>query len=331
MVLLRSSALALVLAAGLVHVKGQGDITPLSPSEIAPFAPFTHFASTAYCNPSTTLNWTCGSNCQANADFQPVASGGDGSFTQYWYVGFSPSQNAVIVAHQGTNPQQLLAVLTDENVLFVPLDQDLFPGVPSSVQAHIGFTSVQARTASSILSSVSQTLLANGASKVAVVGHSLGAAISLLDAAFLRLNLDASVEVQMYGYGMPRVGNQAFANWIDSQLSGVVTHINNVHDPVPILPSMFLGFRHPEGEIHITDDSTDVGTWLSCSGQDNPSTKCIVGAVPGVIQGNVSNHDGPYDGIVMGCSSEGRVETPIEHVTGFLHQVLSHFRNLVLV
>src|SRR6266702_6525183 len=61
MVLLRSFAFALVLA-GLVHTAAvwrQGPvIVPLSPSKIASYAPFTHFASTAYCNPFTTINWS---------------------------------------------------------------------------------------------------------------------------------------------------------------------------------------------------------------------------------------------------------------------------------
>ena len=48
----------------LVHataarVKRQ-EITALSPTQIAGFAPFTHFASAAYCNPSSTINWSCG-------------------------------------------------------------------------------------------------------------------------------------------------------------------------------------------------------------------------------------------------------------------------------
>ena len=35
---------------------------PLSPSEIASFTgtAFTNFVSTWYCDPTTTLNWTCG-------------------------------------------------------------------------------------------------------------------------------------------------------------------------------------------------------------------------------------------------------------------------------
>lgn len=36
-------------------------------------------------------------------------------------------------------------------------------------------------------------------------------------------------------------------------------------------------------------------------GQDNPSTLCIVGDVPTIFQGNETNHDGPYDGVTMGC------------------------------
>ncbi len=37
------------------------------------------------------------------------------------------------------------------------------------------------------------------------------------------------------------------------------------------------------------------------SGQDNPSTLCIVGDVPNIFVGNLGNHDGPCAGITMGC------------------------------
>ncbi|KAF8259379.1 lipase, partial [Lactarius quietus] len=236
-------------------------------------------------------------NCQANSDFQPVASGGDGDSTQYWYVGFSPSLNTVIVAHQGTNTSEFEADLTDADFFLESLDSSLFPGIPSSVEVHSGFASEQASTAPTILSAVQQTLSEHGASSVTTLGHSLGAALSLLDAVYLRLQLSSSVSVHVVGYGMPRVGNQDFANWVDSNLSGQVTHINNEEDPIPILPGMFLGFVHPSGEVHITDS----GTWENCPGQDNPSTLCIVGDVPNIFDGNLDDHDGPYDGITMGC------------------------------
>ncbi|KAN0132757.1 alpha/beta-hydrolase [Lactarius tabidus] len=328
MILLRSSAFALALA-GLVCAQGQ-PITPLTDGEIAAFTPFTYFASAAYCDASTTLKWTCGSNCQANPDFVPVASGGDGRKIQYWYVGYSPSQETVVVGFQGTNPAQLLARLTDENLAMVPLLPEFFPQMPITALIHAGFGIEHIRAASVIFSNVTQTLATYGASTVTVTGHSLGAALALLEGVQLRIQLDASVDVRVIGYGMPRVGNKNFAKWVDSHLGGKVTHINNQRDPIPILPSEFLGYVHPSGEVHIQDS----GDWLSCPGQDNPSTDCIVGAVPGVIESNLTNHDGPYNGIVMGCSQE---QTKTAHggqsflhlpQTGMFKQIFSHFQNI---
>ena len=100
------------------------------------------------------------------------------------------------------------------------------------------------------------------------------------------------------GYGLPRVGNAAFANYIDAHDAITsVTHINNMEDIVPILPGMFLGYHHPSGEIHIQDS----GAWLACPGQDNDSDECIVGDVPNIFEGKESEHDGPYNGVTMGC------------------------------
>jgi len=136
---------------------------------------------------------------------------------------------------------------------------------------------------------------AHGATQVTVVGHSLGAALALLDSVYLPLHLPAGTTFRTISYGLPRVGNQDFANYVDAHLS--VTHINNKEDPVPILPGRFLGFHQPSGEVHIEDS----GEWASCPGQDNPSTECSTGDVPTIFNGNVADHDGPYDGINMGC------------------------------
>jgi len=127
------------------------------------------------------------------------------------------------------------------------------------------------RTANAVLSAVRSTLSKQGVSSVTVVGHSLGAALALLDGTFLKLQLDPTVSVRVVGYGMPRVGNQAFANFIDSLLAGNVTHVNNQEDPVPILPGRFLGFHHASGEIHIQDS----GAWDNCPGESLCSCLCL--------------------------------------------------------
>jgi len=241
-------------------LEARQSITTLTAAQIASFKPFTYFASTGYCSPSSTLAWNCGATCSANPDFIPVASGGDGSSVQFWYVGFSPSQNTVIVAHQGTDLSEIQAIATDINVELVSLDPSLFPGVSASVKVHHGFANAQEKTATAVLSAVSQALSANGVDRVTIVGHSLGAALALLDGVYLPLHIP-NVTFRVIGYGMPRVGNREFAQYVDSHVA--LTHINNKEDPVPIMPGRFLGYAHPSGEVHIVDS----GEWLACPGQ----------------------------------------------------------------
>ncbi|KAJ7623656.1 lipase [Roridomyces roridus] len=269
-------------------------ITTLSAAQIRTFKPYAFYAAAGYCQPATTLAWNCGTNCLANPGFQPVASGGDGDATQFWFVGFDPSLKTVIVSHQGTVPSEILSLVTDSDFFLSSLNSTLFPGVSSSIEAHSGFADEQAKTATLILSAVQTAMSKFGTKQVTLVGHSLGAALSLLDSVYLPLHL-SGVTFQSILYGLPRVGNQAFATL--ASVGNTVTHINNKEDPVPILPGIFLGFHHPTGEIHIQDS----GAWDACPGEDNPSDLCIVGDVPTILESDVSDHDGPYDGVEMQC------------------------------
>ena len=58
-------------------------ITTLTTVQISSFTPYAFFASAGYCQPSATLAWNCGTNCQANPSFHPIASGGDGVVVQF--------------------------------------------------------------------------------------------------------------------------------------------------------------------------------------------------------------------------------------------------------
>ena len=77
------ASVALVQAVPAPGLQARQSITALSSSQIAAFTPYTWYASAGYCSASETLTWSCGTNCEANADFEPVASGGDGDGTQY--------------------------------------------------------------------------------------------------------------------------------------------------------------------------------------------------------------------------------------------------------
>ncbi|TFK88233.1 lipase [Polyporus arcularius HHB13444] len=265
----------------------------LSEIQIKSFVPYTSFAATAYCQPQSTINWSCGQHCLANPNFQPVASGGDGSFTQFWFVGYDRDLDEVIVSHQGTDVLTIVPVLTDGDTASLPLDPRLFPGVKPDVLVHDGFASEQAATSETVLAAVRNATAEFGTNRVTTVGHSLGAAISLLDAIFLHLQVPTA-EVRFVGYGCPRVGMGTFVDWVDT-LPIEVNHIANKKDLVPILPPMVLGFRHISGEIHIDEHNQ----WIGCPGHDNPSPSCTAGDVSLVLNFQLSDHAGPYDGVVM--------------------------------
>ncbi|KAJ7813147.1 alpha/beta-hydrolase [Mycena olivaceomarginata] len=270
-------------------------ITSLSAAQISAFKPYSFYAAAGYCSPASTLAWNCGANCNgANPAFHPVASGGDGDSVQFWYVGVDSTLGTVIVAHQGTDPSEILALVTDSDFFLGTLDPTLFPGLSSSIEVHSGFRDEQAKTATQILAAVQTALSGFGVNKVTIVGHSLGGAIALIDSVYLPLHI-TGVTFQTIVYGLPRVGNRAFAD--RASIGSTVTHINNKEDIVPILPGMFLGFHHPTGEVHIQDS----GAWDACPGEDNSSDLCTTGDVPNIFEGDEGDHDGPYDGVEMGC------------------------------
>ncbi|KAH9902453.1 alpha/beta-hydrolase [Cubamyces lactineus] len=271
-------------------------LSSLSLQQITGYKAYTYYASAAYCPPATTLSWTCGQNCGANPSFIPVASGGDGVYTQYWFVGYDPTLGEIVVSHQGTVIDKIMPDLTDLDLVMTALDEVLFPGVEPPILVHSGFSTAHARSAPDVLSAVRTAMARFHASTITTTGHSLGAAIALLDSVYLPLHIP-NVTVRYVGYGLPRVGNWAFADYVDTQ-SISITHINNREDPIPVLPPVVLGFHHPSGEVHIQDS----GEWMACPGQDNPSRECATGAVS-VVRFDENDHDGPYDGVEMGCGS----------------------------
>ncbi|KAF8075186.1 alpha/beta-hydrolase [Lyophyllum atratum] len=292
--LVTSALLSALFVQAAPVLETRQSFTTLSTTQIANFRPFTSYASSAYCPASETLTWSCGANCDANPTFQPIASGGDGDDVQFWYVGFDPTLKTVILGHQGTDPTKLMPLITDADFFLDPLDQTLFPGIDPEIEVHNGFAEAHAETAPDVLAAVKTALTKSGFKQVTIVGHSLGAALAVLNGVYLPLNIPG-VNFRTIGYGMPRVGNQAFADYVDANVP--LTRITNKNDVVPILPGRFLGFHHPQGENHIQTDNS----WVTCPGQDNTDKRCTVGDVRTILGGSIKDHSGPYDTVTIGC------------------------------
>ncbi|KAF4592822.1 hypothetical protein EYR38_008524 [Pleurotus pulmonarius] len=129
--------------------------------------------------------------------------------------------------------------------------KSLFPGVSPNMLVHKDLPNRipgKIVSAPAVLAAVQKTLKEPGVVKhITLVGHSLGAALSLLDGIYLPLHVPG-VAFSVVGYGMPRVGNKAFADYVDAHVKSLV-RINNGEDPVPVMPDVQSGYHHPSGEI----------------------------------------------------------------------------------
>ena len=136
------------------------------------------------------------------------------------------------------------------------------------------------------------------ATNVIVTGHSLGAAIGLLDTVFLANKLDPSIKIRSVGFGLPRVGNKEWANFVDKTVQDRQIDFEffvNGDDPVPRVPPVALGFQHPSGEIFQKDDNGSIET-LRCPGQENEN--CLSSS--SLLEADIGDHDGPYAGVELG-------------------------------
>lgn len=121
---------------------------------------------------------------------------------------------------------------------------ELITDIPKieDVKVHSGFQDTFERTADDVLATVLQAVTDTGATKVLATGHSLGTnkraslsgqvayevlilggAIAAFDALMLKDALPNDVDVQFVSFGLPRVGNDEFANFIDASVSSVDT------------------------------------------------------------------------------------------------------------
>ncbi|KAH9937882.1 lipase [Epithele typhae] len=252
--------------------------TAMTDAQMAAIKPYVFYESATYCRASTLVpNWNCGAWCDANPDFKPVAAGGDNSGTQplrlvEGFVGYDPKTQEVVVSHQGTDLRSIEQLIEDFNLVFTNLDSTLFPGMSSDIKVYKGFQDAFKKrvSATDTLAAVQKAMSTFNTKKVVATGHSLGSAMALLESLYYHLNLP-DANVRFFGTGLPRVGNQAFADFIDA---------------APLSASFLTNAR-------------DIFPRPAPERQENGDQHCSVGEVS-LLHQNVSAHNGPYGGINIG-------------------------------
>ncbi|CDO69250.1 hypothetical protein BN946_scf185042.g152 [Trametes cinnabarina] len=250
------------------------------------------FSRAVYCSTNAVEKWACGDSCDQLPNVKVLTAGGDDGLIPRFFVAHDVDEDTIVVAHQGTDPKNFLSDLNDLKFAQVGANKTVLPTASDDIKMHDGFAYAQSRTADVVFSTVQSALASTASKKVLVTGHSLGAAIASIDAMMLKTRLDQNISLTAVVFGLPRVGNQAWADFVDQTLGSSFTHVTNQDDPVPRVPPQFLQFQHPSNEIHITavDSSGFVATAEYCPGQEN--AKCSDGF--DILSASVDNHRGPY-------------------------------------
>jgi hypothetical protein len=210
------------------------------------------------------------------------------------YVGVQPNVNAIIVSFRGS--EDLTNWLTNIDAIRVTYDKC------DGCSVHSGFLAAEQSVYSQVLDAVSNLNAKYPNYKIAVTGHSLGAALATLTA--LDLQEIFGNRVVLYNYGCPRMFNQAAADWASSGVLNIAARRTHYKDIVPHSPPYFSGYRHTNGEIYEGGPSSDYpyfpgGPLKTCYGEEDDQ------CADQWDIGSVSDHL-LYSGVVMGsggCSA----------------------------
>jgi hypothetical protein len=219
----------------------------INAQELSDLAFYAEYAGASYCNTGTAAGAkvTCsggvcptveGNAVTVSASFQGLLTGIGG------FVAVDHARKDIILSIRGSN--NVRNFITDIVFATVPCTN-----LVSGCLVHAGFNQAWKEIEKAATAAISAAAVANPDYRVIATGHSLGAAVSTLAAAYLR---KLSLPVEIYSYGSPRVGNAAFAQFVSDQ-AGSEFRVTHVDDPVPRLPPIVFGFRHTSPEYWLSN------------------------------------------------------------------------------
>jgi pimeloyl-ACP methyl ester carboxylesterase len=242
----------------------------------------------------------CLSRCKDFESFELVTSWNTGPLLSdscgYIALSHEPAQKRIVVAFRGTySISSTIADLSTWPQEYVPYPGDPGDGDVSrcdDCSVHMGFYKSWENTRDVISLDIKVLVEDHPDYQLVLVGHSLGGAV----AAF------AGLEYQALGYkpiittvGEPRLGNQAFADYVDRRFKvplrnssmpfepATLRRITHMNDPVPLLPLEEWGYRPHGGEIYISksDLAPEQSDVRHCLGDQDPG--CSIGEAAPIL------------------------------------------------
>lgn len=219
---------------------------------------------------------------------------GHGDWFQHVLIWKSDSLG-IAVAYEGTNVSSIVSIANDALANHVFPDIRYKDCLPKDVRLMMGFQDAYTGVVDSAFEATKHYMDKYNETRVTIIGHSLGAAMGLLSAVDFNCRLDKGIHRALL-FGLPRVGNVAFANYVDHKIGDKLSWVVNGKDWVPHMAPRFLGYQHPSNQIWINPANST--HWKKYPGQEN-----VHGANSVIPEfGSFDDHQGIYFHTQIGAS-----------------------------
>ena len=248
---MKNLATQLLLAAALLTAGGQATY-----SQNTAFKAL-YYSAASHCSAASLETWTCGSPCTLYTNVRRVTPIINDAKGTYGFVGYSTNDNEIVVAFRGS---------VDIENWITNIDFKMTPyKAINGAQVHEGFYSAYTAVSAKVISAVKTLITIYPTARILITGHSLGGALATFAAVDIRTSISPSTTVNMYTFGSPRTGNQAFTDYVFGLLGTQgyqrLTHYNDV---VPHLPPTEFGFNHAGNEVWYSQQG-DALLYIECS------------------------------------------------------------------
>lgn len=288
----------LTLASALVTaspLQVRDDDTTLSTTAYDNLKYYVQYSASAYCNSDDAVGSlvSCGdSGCadvMANGATIVGVMPNTTTFDLEGYVAVDTVREEIVVAFRGSSGLRNWIADFDFILVSYTACSDCF--------VHDGFYDSWKEIQSYALEYVEEAYKSYPNYTLVIAGHSLGAAVGTLAAAQFRID---GYPCDVYTVGSPRVGNQAFAEFVTAQ-TGAEYRATHYDDPVPRLPPIVFGYHHTSPEYWLeagpaTNIDYAISDIATCTGYSN--TSCNAGTTG--LDGDAHEYYFQY----MGCGDE---------------------------
>lgn len=231
-----------------------------------------YLAGTAYCPAQSIQSWTC-SYCQKMPTPLTMVTVLENKTTQnQGYVGYYAPNATIIVSFRGSvNTRNWI---DDFDFGWYPI-RNWNQGCGSNCNISHGFYKCYVSLRAQMLAAITLITKQYGAqTKIAITGHSLGAALAEL--ATWDLLATGYQVVSSITFGTPRVGNPTWASNFASHSPATIWRVIHHRDPVPHLPPQFLNYRHAPQEVWYYKGGNSL-LYKQCSATDGEDPTCSDG------------------------------------------------------